>query len=201
MSQPVIVGLLGRAGSGKSTAASHLERVFGACRHSMAWPLKQLAREVFDFSEEQVFGTQAQKEAVDPRYGVSARECLIRLGEGARRWISPRVWADGCLTAILDAHAADGSILHVIEDVRHANEAQLIKRDTRVRGYVLKLEYGDRASSAAFNEAPSEVSVDNVPAAFIDVVIKHATSRDASDLKRQVEAAVMALAGPLLVKM
>lgn len=197
MSQPVVVGLLGRAGSGKSTAAGHLERAFHARLHSFARPLKELAKELFQLSDEQVYGTQAQKETVDPRWGVTPRELLIRLGEGARKHIGDRVWADGCLTEILTQHAQGGPLLHVVEDVRHINEAAMIKSDPRIRGFVVKLEYADRASSSAYNSAPSEVSVDQVPVELIDYVVSHEKTPDALDLQNKLFLAVQELVGPI----
>lgn len=197
MSQPVVVGLLGRAGSGKSTSAEYLEEHFTAARYSFARPLKELAKELFGLTDEQVYGTQAQKEEVDPRYGVSARDLLIRLGEGARKYIGNRVWADGCINAILAQHAQGGPSLHVIEDVRHINEAEIIKTDKRIRGYVVKLEYKDRASSSSFNNAPSEISVDSVPAELIDAVVAHEKTPGAIDLQNKLYAAVSSLVGPI----
>lgn len=197
MTRPVVVALLGRAGSGKSTAAAHLEEHFTAARYSFARPLKELAKELFGLTDEQVYGTQAQKEEVDVRYGVSARDLLIRLGEGARKHIGSRVWADGCINAILAQHAQGGPSLHVIEDLRHINEAEMVKTDPRIRGYVVKLEYGNRQSSSSYDNAPSEASVDQVPDELIDTVICHLQSENASDLRTKLSTTVMDLVGPV----
>ena len=76
---PVVVGFLGRAGSGKSTAAKHLEVKYGFQRLSFAAPLKEMAVELWELASTQVYGTLAQKEEVDPRWGISAREIMQRL--------------------------------------------------------------------------------------------------------------------------
>ena len=47
--------------------------------------MKRAVRNVFGFSDAQLWGSQADKEGVDPRYGFSTRWLLQRLGtEGLR---------------------------------------------------------------------------------------------------------------------
>lgn len=76
----ILIALFGPAGAGKSLAASILVERWGARRFALADPLKDLVRDGFSLTEAQVRGTQAEKEAVDPRYGVSARWLLQRVG-------------------------------------------------------------------------------------------------------------------------
>lgn len=158
----MIIGLLGRAGSGKSMAAKHIVETRGGRIFSLAEPLKAIARDVFDFSHEQLYGTQAQKEATDPRYGFSARWLLQRLGtEGCRRHLGDDVWVRATLRAIeswrvesYDAptflggpsmsDAAELAVgtgykglgIAVIDDVRFVNEAKLL---TEAGARIIKL--------------------------------------------------------------
>gem|GEM_PF-7043568 len=66
-----VLGLLAKAGHGKTTVARHLGEAFGAETRSLAGPLKRAVQKVFGFSEAQLWGTQADKEAIDARYGFS----------------------------------------------------------------------------------------------------------------------------------
>jgi hypothetical protein len=66
--RPPLVGIVGNAGAGKDTIADHLIREHGFVRVSFADPMKRFVQEVFDFSDEQVWGTIDQKNAGDPRY-------------------------------------------------------------------------------------------------------------------------------------
>jgi len=129
----IIIGLLGPAGSGKSSAAAYLETKYGAKRYALAAPLKEIAKRTLGFTDEQVYGTQDQKEAVDARYGFSARWFLQRLGtEGCRAVLGEDVWTDACLRRI----NLDAPRLAVIEDVRFLNEN---KRIAATGGYVIRL--------------------------------------------------------------
>ena len=80
-----ILGLLAKSGHGKTTVARHLVDAHGAQIRSLAGPMKRAVRSVFGFSDGQLWGSQADKEAIDRRYGFSPRWLLQRLGtEGLR---------------------------------------------------------------------------------------------------------------------
>src|SRR5690349_10218769 len=96
-----IIGLLGGAGAGKSTIASYLVEKYGAKRYRLAGLLKEIARRTLDLTVEQVDGTQAQKEAVDERYGFSPRWFLQRLGtEGVRATLGQDFWTRALMAQI-----------------------------------------------------------------------------------------------------
>jgi hypothetical protein len=138
----IIIGLLGGAGSGKSLTAKHLVEKYGAKEYSLAGPLKEIARKTLNLSEEQLYGSQKEKETPDPRYGFSPRWFLQRLGtQGIRSVFGEDVWVERVLRTISD----DGPYLAVISDVRFTNEARLInKRGTAI----WKLENTNALSSA-----------------------------------------------------
>jgi hypothetical protein len=195
MNRVIVLGLLGRAGSGKSTAAAYLRDKYGAQIHSFAQPLKDLAKEVFEFSEGQVRGTQAMKEAIDPRYGFSPRDALIRLGDGARRHIGERVWIEACFNKIEEER--DWWPLHVIEDVRYPNEAEAIWRlsvtHEKLTGVVVKLVCPDSDSSPKFANASSEKSVDAVePQCIFETIVSRKTL-GSTDLKEKIDVVVKKL--------
>jgi len=64
----MILGISGFAGSGKSTMADILSRNFHFIGVSLADPLKRMAREAFDFSEEQLWGPSEKRNEPDKRY-------------------------------------------------------------------------------------------------------------------------------------
>lgn len=136
MSLPVVIGLCGPAGSGKSTVASYLVEKYGAQKHSFTGPLKEMVKRALSFTDEQVYGTQEQKEAIDPRYGHSARWFLQRIGtEGCRAVFGEDFWTRQCIEGIVRQNQA----LSVIEDLRFTNEADAVLLDSRVNGHVLRL--------------------------------------------------------------
>jgi hypothetical protein len=172
--QTKIIALAGRAGSGKSTCAKFLKESAGAVEFSIADPLKRLAQAVMDFSDEQLWGTQAEKEAIDPRYGMSARQFLIKLGDNARKILGDRVWIDGCLRAIGES----GAKLAVVSDVRYPNEAEVF---ALAGATVLRLACPDAQSNVDPN-APSEAGVDAIDPRYVAVEIAAPRSPNAEKL-------------------
>lgn len=169
-----IIGLLGPAGAGKSSVAGYLVEHYGAKRYSLATPLKEIAKRTLDFTDEQLYGTQEQKEAIDPRYGFSCRKFLQRLGtEGCRAVLGPDVWTQACLRQIRE----DKPDVAVIEDLRFVNEAAAIQEEDRNRtgyaiGYVWRLRppedgeslaravaAGNHASESEWLEAPADLEI------------------------------------------
>lgn len=144
-----IIALTGPAGAGKSTAAAYLAARYGAVRYSLAYPLKEIARRALDFSHPQVYGTQADKDAKDPRYGFSPRWFLQRLGtEGIRDVLGADFWTRHALERI----AADARECAVIDDCRFVDEADAIRA---AGGVVIRL-HPPRDEAAAEDTHASE---------------------------------------------
>jgi hypothetical protein len=131
-----VIALCGPAGSGKSTVATYLAERYGAQRYGFATPLKEMVKAALDFTDEQVYGTQEQKETVDPRYGHSPRWFLQRIGtEGCRKTFGEDFWTKQCLDMIFRQNQR----LAVIEDTRFCNEAEAVLHDDRISGFVWRL--------------------------------------------------------------
>lgn len=64
----MIVGVCGRAGSGKDTIADILVRDHGFVKVAFADPLKRICRDIFDFSYEQLWGPSEKRNEPDSRY-------------------------------------------------------------------------------------------------------------------------------------
>lgn len=67
MNSPIVL-LVGQAGSGKDTVASFLVKNHGAVAIAQADPMKRLARLIFDFTEEQLWGPSETRNAPDLRF-------------------------------------------------------------------------------------------------------------------------------------
>jgi hypothetical protein len=63
-----IVGISGLAGSGKDTAADYLVAHHNFVKVSLADPLKRICRDVFAFTDEQLFGPSYRRNEPDKRY-------------------------------------------------------------------------------------------------------------------------------------
>lgn len=88
----MLLGISGIAGSGKDTAADFLVKNFGFTKLSFADVLKRIVQEVFDFSEEQLWGPSNMRSMPDPRYtmkegkglNLSSRVVLQSIGTWGR---------------------------------------------------------------------------------------------------------------------
>lgn len=166
-----IIGLLGRAGSGKSTIAKYLVKNHGAKLYSFATPLKLMVQEIFALTDEQVYGTQTQKEAIDPRYDLSPRNLLTCTGTAARKYLGASVWLEACLNHI----KKDGPTLAVIDDVRYVNEVEYLSKI----GSVVKLVCPSRQNTG---DHPSEREVDLVPVGLLRGVVTSEPTPGSEDL-------------------
>lgn len=86
----MLIGITGKIGSGKSTAASYLQKQHYLMEYSMAGPLKEIGA-VFGFTQEQLYGTQEQKLQIHPYWGISSREFLQKVGTELFREQLPKV--------------------------------------------------------------------------------------------------------------
>lgn len=152
----IIVALCGPAGAGKTTVANYLVEKYGAQRYGFAMPLKEMVKRALDFTNEQVYGAQEQKEAVDPRYGHSPRWFLQRIGtDGCRATFGEDFWTKQCLDMIWRQNPR----LAVIEDMRFIDESKAVHAERRANGYVWRLwPPGDDVALERAASAGSHVS-------------------------------------------
>lgn len=103
-----LIGLSGHAGVGKDTGADHLVRRHGYVSMSLADEMKRICKRVYDFSDEQLWGPSAMRNAVDPRYPrdletpgfggyLSPRVALQKLGTEWGRDNYVNTWIDALL--------------------------------------------------------------------------------------------------------
>ncbi len=133
-----IIGLGCTAQVGKDTAAEYLEKKYPGKvkRVAFADQLKNVARDLFDLSWEQCYGSHEVKEAVDPRYAKSPRQIMQELGEKMRE-IHPSIWVDKVLQNIIPRYALEGYDCFIVSDMRYPNEANGIIVQ---RGVVVKVD-------------------------------------------------------------
>lgn len=192
-----IVGLLAKSGHGKTTVARYLADHHGAEIRSIAGPMKRAMQRVFDFSDGQMWGTQADKEAIDPRYGFSPRWLLQRLGaEGLRDEFGDDIHLRALLREVRLAQRERLGVarhrLIVVDDVRFPNDARFLAvGGPDYRGVVLKLVCTDAPlpSGAAGNHA-SELGIDSVDPQDIAATIVSSRAQGTVHLFEQVRRAL-----------
>jgi hypothetical protein len=126
----MLIGITGKIGSGKSTAANYLSDCCGFKEYTMAEPIKQIG-EVFGFTHKQLYGTQKDKSEIHSYWRVSGREFLQKIGTDMFRDLLPKlipnmkisksVWCD------IFRLKYDGLTSTVVSDIRFPDEAQMIR--------------------------------------------------------------------------
>lgn len=205
-----LLSLLARAGHGKTTIARHLAETYGTETVSLASALKKCAKAVMGFSDEQLYGTQEQKEAIDPRYGFSARIFLQKLGtEGLRQCFGQNIHLEGMMQEIRTLAAAaknerragfggrDRAPVFVCDDARFKNESAYVRslifkteNDTPAfNGTVIKIVCTDAPPSGNDNH-PSEMEIDQIDGGMVDAVVVSSRARGVTHLIGEFEAAL-----------
>ena len=162
----MIIGISGKAGSGKDTAAKMLEVLyanpdisyedFANKRYKnfadiqivhFADSLKETAQVLFRIGEWET-NTQEGKKTIINWIGKTVRELLQGIGQGLRDAIDPNLWVK-----ILFANTKGWSN-YIIADVRYPNEIYAIKKRN---GVLIRI---DRKGAGAGNHS-SETALDN----------------------------------------
>lgn len=130
----MIIGIHGPARSGKNTVAAILREALrdnGIRTEEIAFaePLKRVCTDVFDFSEEQVYGNK--KDDADPRYRrmdgklLTPRHAMQQLGTEWGRGCCPDIWLKYLHKNARRLEASDKIV--IVPDVRFPNEALFIQ--------------------------------------------------------------------------
>jgi hypothetical protein len=118
----ILISLGHKARAGKDVTADYLVGWFGFKKLSFATPLKKAAKEIYGFTDAQLYGPE--KELVDPFWGETPREILQKMGTDCmRRGHRDDIWIQAAKRIL----TADTESRWVIADVRFENEAKMIK--------------------------------------------------------------------------
>ena len=147
-----LVGLIGKARSGKDTAAYHMHLHHGYQRYAFAEPIKDMISAAFGYQIGESEG--ADKEQVIKWLGKSPRQLMQLLGtEWGRELINPNIWLLLAEQTLLH-HQRRGHTGLVISDVRFDNEAKWIIEQG---GSLIEIT---RGVASSVNEHVSESGVD-----------------------------------------
>lgn len=130
---PLVIAFTGDIGCGKSTAASILKE-YGFHESLFAGPLKKFSRSI-GFTENEIYGTQAEKLAINKQLGISGREFMQKFGSEVCRDALPKIIPDMKLgnntlwVKVMDNYikkqSPDAKI--VISDARFKDEFDLVR--------------------------------------------------------------------------
>lgn len=149
MSRPGLIGIHGRARSGKDTLCQFLISYHGGYRYGLADPLKAMLLAGFGIDMSDPYW-ETRKEEVIPALGKSPRQLLQTLGtEWGRTCVRDDVW----LILAQDALVREGPGM-IIPDIRFQNEADWIRK---LGGRLIHIS---RKSAAPVASHSSEAGVD-----------------------------------------
>lgn len=126
----VIVGIMGNARAGKDTTALYLADKHRFIRVGLADPMKRFCKEVFDFSDEQLYGDK--RDAPDTRY---PRVVESGLRGNVNEYLTPRYalqtlgteWGRNCYDDIWIEHG-----IHVAQELLHGYAEYSAKEGLRL---------------------------------------------------------------------
>jgi hypothetical protein len=99
----MLIGVVGKAGSGKDTIADIFVEKYNFTKIGLADPIKRFLKEIFDFSDDQLWGDSQFRTLEDKRYPrtvkgaltyLTARYALQHLGTEFGRSCNEDVWAN-----------------------------------------------------------------------------------------------------------
>lgn len=129
MVEKIIIGITGKKGAGKSTAADYLVHNYNFNEYAFATILKSVCMEIFKLKTTQLYGTQHEKESIDEYWNVSPRTIMQEVGSairdiGERIPALSQIWIRSTHREI-EEHESLKKIL--ISDLRYPDEADSIR--------------------------------------------------------------------------
>ena len=128
-----LIGITGRAGSGKDTAGTHLMMEHGFHRMAFADPLKEAIAALFGL-DVMALHDRETKDEYDPHWGITRRAMMQRVADAIRGEFGQEHfihrWLNSYLPLSLSNHV-------VVTDVRTDQEAMAIHR---MGGHVILIE-------------------------------------------------------------
>ena len=167
--KPLLIGLIGRAGAGKTTVANHLEADWHFEQVALADPIVAMIHALY--AEAGVDGAwaveRALKDQPPPQIGASYRRLAQTLGtDWGRHLVHPDLWINIAAHKVRVAHLHQAHV--VVSDVRFPNEAQWVLdmggqlvRITRPGLPPLPDEAGNHESEAHASRLPTHAELLN----------------------------------------
>lgn len=172
-----LIGITGKARSGKDTIAKHLFTQYGFTRIAFADPLKLAAQQMFGLTREQTWNDDL-KEQIIPFWGKSPRQIFQLLGtEASKPVFGDDIWVKRWQLTYTMFCNTDHV---VVPDVRVDIEADALRA---LGGVIIEVRRGTGLVGSTGNHV-SERGLSTLPEFVID------NSGSIEDLHRQVERIV-----------
>lgn len=115
----MIIGILGKAGSGKDTIADYLSKKYNFKKIALADPIKRLVKDVFVLDDKTVYDRVAREQSLPQWKEWSVRKLLQYIGtELFRRNIDDSIWVKSLWFRVSEDANSD----YAVPDIRFPNE-------------------------------------------------------------------------------
>jgi hypothetical protein len=145
--QKVLIGIAGKAGSGKDTAADYLKRYYGFKGVAFADPIRDGMKAIIGLDDYHF--SHPTKEVILPEFGKSPRQMMQTLGtEWGRQLVNQDLWL-----ILAGLRKSEWNLLGhdvVITDVRFENEATWVRENGGTIWHILR---GKSVATAHASEA------------------------------------------------
>jgi hypothetical protein len=214
----MIIGVMGQARAGKDTTAEYMAEKYEYVRIGLADPMKRFCKEVFDFSDEQLYGDK--RDDPDPRLiqkqwvngmGIeiktylTPRYALQRLGTEWGRDCYNNIWIDYAIKAankVLegDAYSARAGVMRhcsrmkqpaagvVFSDLRFKNEFDAVKK---AGGLIIRIKRPGFDGDVGAQNHASEMEQKSIPDSAFDKILDNSGSFE--HLYKQIDAIASAI--------
>ena len=151
----IIIGIVGRIGSGKTTVSGHLCEKYAFKKYSIAEPLKKIGL-ILGFTEKELY---VDKTTVNADFGVTGREFLQKFGTEICRELLPTIipGMESIWIRLLKKYFRGKSdkARIIIDDVRFPDELEALKEFGAV---IIELKRGEEDTSE--NRHASEFNIE-----------------------------------------
>jgi len=160
---PTLLGILGKKRHGKDTVSDYIVLKYGFKKDTLAQPIKDICKILFDFSDEQLYGNL--KDTIDENLGTTPRAIFQYLGTDIlRKDLNKIAQKKNCENLFVDhmkkrcANYLNNNESVIISDIRCQNEVDAIHE---MGGIIIKI---DRPNFAYPVEDlhESEKNIDNI---------------------------------------
>jgi len=137
----MLIGISGPKYSGKDTCGQYLVEKYEFKCGAFAETLKIICKELFLLKDEQMYGTEEQKETIDERWGYSPRKIMQTVGTDCLQKrmgeIFPLIGEEIFVKCFKLKHKEFMKGNFVITDVRFEQDRKFIKENG---GYIIRVE-------------------------------------------------------------
>ena len=184
-----LIGITGKAGSGKDTLADYIASKYGARKMALADPIKEILNSLFGFPAS-AWKDREWKEKVAPMIGHSPRVLIQSLGTQWGRMINEDLWVS---KLVAKWRESDGA-LTIVPDIRFDNEAVFMLRSGSMIIRIDRNEVEPVAQHESENGVQDQLvhltienngTFEDLFAAFDEAIVKHVKDTEAKMIAEQ----------------